>query len=187
MISCTGNGLNILIASTPSMENEWMSFACWFSVHRLLPEADISIYTPKICDESRAYFRWTSRAKIKQYRHNPIKELTKPLLVLPSNVVAVRKLPELPTTSGVSKDKSVYFLNTTDSCETIIENLCCPCLSDEIAAFTQIKEKCGPYDKNIWKGAAPFVKHPRRSELTYNEHAVLSLWEKMINAYTLMG
>jgi len=54
--------LNINICTKQSLHNEWMAFACWYSVNRNLPTSKVSVTFPR--SPSHYQFNWLSKCHI---------------------------------------------------------------------------------------------------------------------------
>jgi len=39
--------INIVIDTQQNIHNEWMAFACWYSIHRNLPENKVAVVFPR--------------------------------------------------------------------------------------------------------------------------------------------
>lgn len=130
-ISFTGNGLNVAIVADYSFVDEWMSFACWYSIHRNLPDANVTLALAKPTMPQKYYYRWTAKAKVPQKRlPNLAKEIgcpqafklftacallasnhPQPLLIIDCDVISAHTLPILSDHFVRSTDDAVWFLN----------------------------------------------------------------------------
>lgn len=159
-----------------------MAFASWYSIHHILPDAEVVIFLPKKTNPTAQHFRWVTRVN----QHRTTK---KPFLVIPSHVMAVREL-NIKFPKGISEDGAIWFVNDDNTQETV-PGLCAPCTSTQLTAFVQVNE-CGKYNKKTWPEKAksspfPYVKSLKTAEMSVNEHAVLNLWDRMQHSYAAMA
>lgn len=69
MVTSTGKGLNVLIRSECSFVSNWVSFGCWYSVQKKLPDANIAIVCEGQADVSIGnLFVWPGRVGAKIFR-----------------------------------------------------------------------------------------------------------------------
>jgi hypothetical protein len=127
-ISATGDRLNILITSSYSVANDWMSFAAWYSIYRNLPDAETALLCARNFSEGQMAFDWPYRCGIKFFQHENVgvklgcphisklyatyvalKEefVQQPLLVVDADVMAVRSLSK--ETVNFLNDPSVTY------------------------------------------------------------------------------
>ncbi len=180
-ISETGNGLTVAIASQYEYQRDWLAFACWYSIHKMLPDADIALLLPKTQDVIKLArcFRWAERAHVKKLRRMN----NRPLLVVNDDVIAVRDL-KLPNESCRSEDGSVSLLyEKTAESLPINFKLCSDCKGDDYTAFVKVGDECGKYKRNDQLVVPPFFSH-YKLDLTINESLVVDLWQKMLRPYT---
>lgn len=199
--SVTGNGLTVLIASDYQYERDWMAFASWYSVHKMLPEADVFIALPATADTVLVarMFRWLDRAGVRRLRCDPADLLTacaaaesadipKPYISMHDDVLAVRDLQvEQLVETTTSPDGGVVFYekNPAEAGLSVINGLCSGCKTDEFTSFVRVGQECGRYRRDYRQGP-PFTREARSDTVTVNEHLVLNLWQQMGRAYTLM-
>lgn len=163
--------LSIFIKVECSLHDDWMSFACWYSIQKLL---DAEFYLVLSGKKIPNLFRWTSRAKVKQVHE--ILWYKTPLMVIQSNTMLIR---EFTTKEILGKDIIIPEE----------ENLCCSVTENEIYPFVKI-DTCGLYERKTWsqtKSPFPYVKKLRKENMSINENAVLNLWGKMKQIYSIMS
>ena len=201
MISVTGNGLTLLICADYNVHHEWMSYASWYSAHRIFPDAEICVCLSKK-RTNQLLFNWTARAGIKQYRladssHYSVAQfalankISQPLVIIAAGVVSLKSFPPIEATFARSEDHQVWWLNDLKVItEPIVADLCCPCTEYHNVAFTQVESTCGAFNKKTWLEKAklsPFAGNYKRENISPNEYAVLTLWEQMQKSYHLMS
>lgn len=62
MISETGKNLTVLIITEPELN--WQTFATWYSVYKIIPEAEASIICIRNGDTPFAFYQWAKRLKV---------------------------------------------------------------------------------------------------------------------------
>lgn len=101
-ISPTGDGLNILIACDYVPHHDWMSFLCWYSLSKNIPDAKVTVISHRRLMKYRL-FEWSRKCGIRLLLHHPdinqeeyalTRGVEKPLLVLEPHTIAVRDLEQ---------------------------------------------------------------------------------------------
>ena len=178
-ISSTGNGLNILIACDYLPHHSWMSFLCWYSLTKNLPDANVFVASHRRLMKY-SLFTWTQKCKIPFILHKETDEegqiqaaidygVTKPLLVIPPDSVCVRDFNE----SGFSPE-SLFEIRRFDA------ELSCDCKEARPCSFVTYSSGWGKFVTSSWinKTSNPFlfgVKYGQ-GELTANETRIGRLW-----------
>jgi hypothetical protein len=72
MITSTGTGLNVLIVTEANQE--WQTFATWYSIFKTLPNAKVVIACIRTNDTPYHYFQWCKRLNIKIFYQKPFSE-----------------------------------------------------------------------------------------------------------------
>lgn len=178
-ISPTGDGLNILIACDYVSHHNWMSFLCWYSISKNLPEASVFVASPRRLMQ-RNLFNWTRKCKVPLFLHKDAdlegqvnfvldSEVKKPLLVVPPESVCVRDFDE----SGFSPEslKEVCYIDSELSCD---------CKKDLFKTFVTYNDGWGTFVTSSWinKMRSPFDLGTKynQGELTVNEARIGRLW-----------
>lgn len=211
MVSVTGHGLNVLIAASDyGTHGEWAAFACWYSVNRQFPEANVFLALPKSRSPAVS-FRWVRRAPVARIRFSPggdsmplaaaaalVSNVPLPLLVVADHVMAVRDAASWPdVTTGASRDGAAWLLGDGGGLVKLYAgsapaiDLCAPAESNEATPFVSVA-RCGHYDKKSWAektAIAPFYRagRLRRPGMSANEAKVLDLWEQMQGTFMMMS
>lgn len=167
--------MSIVIATTQSTHNEWMAFACWYSVHRNLPESKVAVIFPRAYKSHQ--FTWLNKCHIPYLAYtaegtidDAVKTLVDneiiatPVTILKDSMMIIRDNLELPT-DGITHFLAPYA-STTEPCA--------------IVDF----RKCSKFNLEEWNESEQ--KHPfyRTKQLisrnrTGNEIKVFELWKQM--------
>jgi hypothetical protein len=169
MDQSTGEGLDILIKCESTYLQNWMVFACWYSISVNLPDANVVIG----CDrslQSRILFEWPNRCSVNFFQCNDDSDFvsiafgrkfisSKTPIILPPHTMAVREYDQ-------------------DNIGPIDAK------SNERATFVHYHEGCGKFVASEWidRFVMPFEGAIRRfgsDGLSINEIAILRLWERM--------
>jgi hypothetical protein len=187
-----GDGLFILISAHPTLMDSWLSFACWASIQRQLPDSKVIV---ACCDRGKynhEFFRWTHRAKVPHFVYSGSQNIetassiarsrglvTGPILVVPSYVMVLDSLG----------DEIVQVLNTDGFYEAESHTL--PAKNTELSRFSSVLSGVGSFvpDKWIDRNGYPFGNVDRFSKgpLTANERRVFQLWKKIGPLYDTIG
>lgn len=178
-ISSTGDGLNILIACDYLPHHDWMSFFCWYSLTKNLPDAKVTVASHRRLMEFEIY-SWTRRCKVPFILHKETDEAGqievallqnthKPLLVIPPEVVCVRDFDE----AGFSPE-SLSEVRLLDY------ELSCDCKEDRSCAFATYQNGWGKFVTPSWinKTSCPFLSGVKYNQgmLSANEVRIGRLW-----------
>ena len=159
-ISELGKNLSIVIPCDYSFSHNWMSFICWYSISKNLPEANVII----VCNRKKMnydLFSWTKRCKVKFFinkdtdlqgqiscvKKNDVQE---PILVVDPDTVCIRDLDECKINVNFWK-------------ETILANYHSDILSDckdsNISLFASYRKGWGAFVSSQWidKESCPLV------------------------------
>ncbi len=163
MVNNLGDGLHLFIKANRSYSGDWMSFCCWYSLTKLLPDTKISL----LCQEK---FKWAKKMNI------PI--VTKDCgIIIEADTVAVRELT----------DDNINHLNSGGG----MESLCCLAQENVFLPFTSYKNGCGNFVTAEWihKKECPFPLADRfmTDSATANEIRVLKLWRQLNTTYATVS
>jgi hypothetical protein len=197
-ISVTGNGLNVIILSNLDFHSEWMAFSSWYSLHKNIPDANVSLFVKKSKNLTKEYHKWANKANIKIKRisniESEMQNLETPCLILEQGILAIRPLNKtmLNHTFAQNADTSAIFMNGDFKVyeKNIVDDLCVDCQSDKQSSFVNVNN-CGNYNKNSWIEQSNFPPFPSANSLktettSVNERLVLNLWSSMSQAYGMM-
>ena len=178
-ISSTGDGLNILIACDYLPHHNWMSFLCWYSLTKNLPDAKVFVAAHRRLMK-HDFFGWTRKCKVPFILHKETDpegqiqaalehDVTKPLLVVPPDSICVRDFDE----AGFSPD-------TLSEVRQLDTELCCDCKEDRACVFATYPNGWGKFVMATWinRISCPFlfgVKYGQ-GNLTANEARIGRLW-----------
>lgn len=179
-ISNTGNGLNILITCDYLPHHSWMSFICWYSISKNLPDASVFVVSNRRlmnCD----LFSWARKVKIPLFLH-PNTDIEgqieialkngveKPLLVIPPESICVRDFDE----AGYSTDL-IYDIKRLD------DDLFCNCKENRSCVFAIYPDGWGKFVTSSWinKMSCPFRSAAKYNQtiLTANEARIGRIWK----------
>jgi hypothetical protein len=178
-IDSTGEGLNILIACDYLSHHDWMSFFCWYSISKNLPDAKVFV----TCNRKIKYedlFVWPRKCNIPfhfnketdingQIKHALDSFASKPLLVVPPDCVCIRDFNE----AGFSLE-SLSEINKLD------DSLLCDCKDERPCCFATYSNGWGKFVTSSWinRISSPFfsVAQFNKGELTPNEVRIGRLW-----------
>ena len=145
-ISNLGDGLTVHISCQQVPHHDWMSFLCWYSISRNLPEAKVVVtLTRSISD---IYIgNWTRVCRVPFLMHremSPIEEqnfvcshpksfATNKILTVSPEYVCIRDLDESGVSPCVFEQKNFQFL-------TEIQDLSASCKDQNPSVFVHYKE-----------------------------------------------
>jgi len=193
-VSKTGKNLNIILLAT---DNPWMSFACWYSLNRHLPDAKILVALPR--SPKIHLFRWLFRLSIPYCPYTGVpskeqaievaksREVSEPLVVS-ACAMAVKKL-DLGSLEGISQDRQVWTLFDK---EKIIPGLSQDCRVSGDFVFVSYKDSISYLTITDWEKTTytePFgLSYKLRSSInTLNEKKILDLWAEMASLYAFLN
>lgn len=177
-ISSTGFNLNILIACDYLPHHNWMSFLCWYSLTKNLPEANVFVASHRRLMKYDL-FSWTRKCKVPFILHKETDDngqiqaafeqgASKPLLVLPPDCICVRDFDE----SGFSPE-SLSEISKLDF------NLSCDCKESRSCPFVTYSDGWGKFVSSAWinkMGCPLSVVKLNKVDLTANESRIGQLW-----------
>jgi hypothetical protein len=156
MIDPYGDGLEITIKCKYTSQQDWMSFASWYSINKNLPDAKVFLFCEKEGVPKRQYFFWPKKCGI---------ELVKQFkgLVINADVMAVRtynakKLGPI----DCRKNDVVTFVSYLNGCGSFV-------LSEGIDNGKHLFPKS--------------VKKFLTDDMSVNELKILKIWEQLADLY----
>jgi len=180
-ISSLGRNLNILIPCDYTISHNWMSFFCWYSISKNLPEASVIIACNRNKMDKNLFF-WTRRCKIKCVFHKTIDlaeqiSLVKkmgfgePLLVVEPGTVCIRDFEE---TKIDYQNLSGLILPQNHS------DILSDCKDSTFSLFVSYKNGWGNFVNSKWIDSerCPLLSNLdfKSSEMTVNESRIRNLW-----------
>lgn len=152
-MSLFGKNLKIAIVCSETILEEWTTFVSWYSIYKVLPEAEVAIF----CLRKGLPFNWIPRLGIKMYRHhNPPKDF----LVINSFVMAIRNLEELKIIDAKSEEISTFCSYNNGCGDFVIDRW--------------INKTGGPLSR---------VRAVVGKNLTINEKKISEIWRKSFPLY----
>jgi hypothetical protein len=188
-ISPTGEGLNILIACDYVPHHAWMSFLCWYSITKNLPDAKITVACHRRLMKHRLY-DWTRQCKVPFVLHKAdadqaqvaleLKNASLPLLVVPPDTVCVRDFEESGFSPNVISEEKVYRLED-------VGGLLCDCKEEKPCPFVRYTEGWGKFVTASWihRLDCPFVSDRRYiyGSMTANELRIGKFWSAVTHLF----
>lgn len=181
-ISSTGDNLSILISCDYSTCNNWMAFLAWYSLSKNLPDAKVLVACNRTVMSS-PLFGWTKKCKVPFELHKCMSKdeqanfvldkglVTTPLLIIPSDSLAIRDFEESGFDTQLLKGKMKV---------TSFPDLCCDAKEDKSCVFVTYSEGWGKFVTSDWihKLNCPFTSANRfaNGNLTANEVRIGRLW-----------
>lgn len=186
-----GEGLSVLLLCSHRTHHDWMSFLCWYSFQRNLPECRFSIVCSRL--EIRCtLFAWTKRAGVPlaMTRQSEQGEMVKvgwgrgmcstPLLVVTPDILCVRDFcgSDFPLTKNARKQGFVFV--SDQASETPEDDaLWQSAGSDTACSFVSYSEGWGNFRTNSWidKVGNPLSLHrPVTPGEGANEGKIAEVW-----------
>ena len=162
-ISSTGDGLHVIIDCDYLPGYNWMSFSCWYSINKNLPDAQVMVAYQR-AEPKWDLFHWTRKCKVRllSYQYKPVwkafGEQGSVIVVSPESM-AVRAYD--PENVGPTEVKEEAF-----------------------STFVSYSKGCGRFNTPGWinKLGVPFwgaVRKFRTIDCTVDEIKILEMWERM--------
>lgn len=179
-INSTGDGLNILIICDYVSHHNWMSYFCWYSINKNLPDAKVFVMCNRNLMQYEDLFAWTKKCNI------PLKFcksadldtninlamqsfVSKPVLVVNPDSVCVRDFDEANINQECFKE-----INKLD------DKFACDCKEERPCCFVTYSKGWGNFNTLSWinKTKVPFFSgiHFNKGILTSNEIRIGQLW-----------
>lgn len=189
-ISATGDGLNILIACDYLPHHNWMSFLCWYSLSKNLPDAKVFVASHRRLMK-HDLFVWTRKCNVPFILHKASDDegqiqsaiefgVSKPLLVISPNSICVRDFDE----AGFSTESlsEISWLN---------DDISCDCKEARSCPFVTYSNGWGKFVMSSWinKMSSPFlfgVKYSK-GDLTANEIRIGKLWNAVTPLFLIIS
>lgn len=177
-ISDTGSGLTIVIGCDYNVLHNWMSFICWYSLTKNLPDANIVISCNRT-PMNATLFRWTQRCSVPFFLHKPtdkqgqilITQAFKPILYIPAEAICIRDFGEAGFSPNELGEEKEYFLD---------EKLVCDCKDDKACVFATYLNGWGRFVMSDWinRMSSPFIATVKfdGGNMTANELRISKLW-----------
>jgi len=193
MISNLGDGLTVHISCQQVPHHDWMSFLCWYSISRNLPEAKVVVTITR--SVSSAYIgNWTRVSRVPFLMHremssveeqnfvltHPKSNSTNKILTVSPEYVCIRDFDESGISSCVFDEKNFYFLSE-------IQNLCGSCKDQNPSVFVHYNDGWGKFVISSWinKASSPLISgvNLHTAGMTANEIRLGNLWEDAAKLY----
>lgn len=189
----TGDGLRVRICAYPTHYHHWMSFACYSSVRRFLPDATVEL---AVFGRSGLLFDWASRLRLKVLKRKPtlaapILESEPGLLVITSDCIAVRQWddPSLLKTSVTNRTGTACLRGSGEY--QIGESLCMNPKAEGYAPFADVSHGVGAFVSEQWIHRTDcflaYIDGFGTENDTQTERAVLDEWRRAMNLTGCLG
>ena len=206
MDNSTGQGVAVVISCECTPHHNWMSFACWVSLNKNLPDAKVAVVATRGLGGN--FFLWTKGCKVPFCYHSPLDGPRKswhaqvamslgvahlPIFVIEPHVLAIREFGQSFTDNSTSPGGDVWLLKDgTSQPVAIDETLCRPARGDDFTTFVSYAEGWGKFVTAdcINKGDYPFRRAERFHSgdvMTLNEAKILDLWKRMDRLFTAVS
>ncbi len=177
---------SIVISTQQSSHNEWMAFACWYSIHYNLPNNKVAVAFPRSFKHHQ--FTWLNKCHV-------------PYIAYPSDATLEQAVDTLilnyiiSTPLIIIKDNQMVIREIKDSIEgiTLAENLksFALCSSENSASIVDYTE-CSKFSIEDWKKTEqkhPFYKTSQLVDIkrTVNEQRVFKLWKQMGTTFDFLN
>lgn len=192
-ISSIGDGLTVHISCEPKLHHDWMSFLCWYSLSKNLPEAIVVVTTLR---QNNLFdlFGWARLLHIPILHHRGMSipeqqqmlrqhrrvQVAGPILTISPEYACVRDFEE----SGIDLR---LFDRKTNHIFTETPELSCNCKQENTSVFVNYPEGWGNFVTNAWlnKTSTPLITGVglTKAGMTVNEARIGSLWEGAARLY----
>lgn len=174
-IDCLGANLNILINCQNNYMHDWASFASWYSISKMAPDANVSILRKGKSSENEL-FVWARKIGVNFSRDISCNTF---LMLGSPYVNMVREFDS----------RSLIYLNSGEFLDSY--EITCVAKSDNCDPFVDYAEGCGNFVVDEWintlKCPLEFVDQFMSHEANVNEVKVLSLWKQAHNVYSAIS
>jgi hypothetical protein len=198
--------MNVLIITQTNQD--WQTFATWYSVWTNIPNANISIAIKWVKEEVPfRLFQWVKRLKIPHFYTKNIFDddqanklgiaiqaknrhffNEKELLILTPLTMILKPLPHL---SNFLADEHAMFISCHDDIiddkvlnNSIVDNLCIEAKEVHLlSSIVSYKKGCGRWINKL--RGCPFSNAAGLAsvEMTQNEHHIINMWKQMTSLY----
>lgn len=187
-ISSLGRNLNILIPCDYKMDHNWMSFVCWYSISKNLPEASVGIACNRKTMKQNL-FLWTRRCGVDCFFHkdtdlngqiefakkNGLKE---PVLVADVASLCIRDFEE----TKIDYSSLTGIILAEDHSDVLSD-----CKSLTTSLFASYRKGWGTFAYSKWidTNGCPLISNLdfRSFDMTVNESRIRNLWNSAIYLY----
>ncbi len=185
MISSLGKGLNILISCDHSFGHNWMSYLCYYSIFKNLPEAKVFVVCRRR-NVTGSLFLWTKMFNVPFKMYNGeydignlsgIKDV--PLLITSPEVIAIRDFEEAKQDQNILNDR--HFLVQT--------NFLCEAKEDTMCVFSSYLNGFGNFVTSEWIDnmncplVSSFSKRFFHNGMNSNEVRMADIWKESISLF----
>lgn len=184
-VSNIGNNLNILITCSYAPHYDWMTFLCWYSLTKNLPDAKIYI----ACNRNQIkqqWFSWINKCKIPFILHKVMspedqieyaihdKKIDLPILIVPAEYICIKEFDDNFAFEGKQQ---------LEQAKDLFGN----CKNENIYSFVEYKSGWGKFNTDAWinKPDCPFMTNLKyiSGDMTANEIRIGQLWSKAASLY----
>lgn len=201
MIGNLGENLSVLIYCNHSVAHDWMSFLCWYSFYKNLPEAKIAVGCSRSNLRFDLYF-WTKRLNIDfEYMKgdSPISymerfsskgKLSLPCLLVTPDILSVREMDGHDGLFGAGKNsrkRGFMVVNDPKAGFEPREDLFCEAVENKISNFVSYSQGWGNFNTAEWidrdvNALTPYMRLSK-SPSGLNEKRISELWHGAVNVF----
>lgn len=188
----TGDGLRVRICTYPTPYHHWMSFACYSSMRRFLPDAEIEL---AVFGRKGFFYDWASRLRVKVLRRPdvlaaPLIEAEPGMLAVTSECVAVRPWDNEQLSDSVVNRSGSACLRRNNECQ-ISGLLCEDAKQDGYTPLASVAGGVGGFVPKDWIDKSvcflTYVNRFRTGEETLTELAVFEEWQRATTLASSLG
>jgi hypothetical protein len=186
-VSSLGDNLAILIKCDHAPHHDWMSFFCWYSISKNLPEAKVIVACSRGGEMNFDIFNWPKRCGVQFAYHNPGLDTVKfvldndkfetgtPLLVLEPCTACLRDFDE------AQFDQSTLAKNEVFKAKEL-SGLVSETKDENPSVFTDYSNGWGKFVTSSWinKASTPLVTGLSffKPMMSVNESRLGKLWDR---------
>jgi hypothetical protein len=189
----TGEGLRVRICTYPTVYHHWMSFVCYSSMRRFLPDAEVEL---AVFGRPGFFYDWAARLRLRTLRRPPVLaaplvEAESGMLAITSECVAVSQWENdiFLTESLVNQSGTACLRHNNDF---VISNTFCEGAKfDGYVPLVNVSEGVGSFVSKDWiDKSTSFLTNINRFKTgkeTQMELAVLEEWQRAIVLASSLG
>jgi len=195
-VSSLGDNLSIIISCSHAPHHDWMSFLCWYSISKNLPEATVVIGCARGGDMNFDIFNWPRRCDVQLLFHSAFADVVKavlenkkskaktPALILEPQTVCLRDFDEAGFNTSVFESHQFLWAKN----DPLLQ---CRCAEENPSVFTDYADGWGKFVTSAWinKASTPLVTGGGyvKSSMSVNEMRIGKLWESAAFMYQNMA
>jgi hypothetical protein len=190
-VSDTGYGLTILIETQQVPHHDWMSYVCWYSLTKNLPDAKV-VVTCARANNSFNLMRWTYSCRVPLLFHKNLPWLEQQSLVesrkkhnFYPNFLSI--IPEMVCVRDFQEGEFKYNILQKNNYYKNLDSLFCDCRSENPTVFVTYDEGWGKFVTSSWihKLSCPISVNVSyvQPNMTVNETKLGRIWDSASRTY----